>query len=70
MKYEVKPKLLSILKERKLTQLQLSEKAGIPQGSISRFDKSSQHTDTHLFAIADALDLKIEDLFEVKKNEK
>jgi transcriptional regulator with XRE-family HTH domain len=59
--------LIKTLKERGITQSELSEKAGIPQGSISRFDKSKQHTDTHLFAIAYALNLKIEDLFEVNK---
>jgi transcriptional regulator with XRE-family HTH domain len=61
----VKPKLMSLLKERSLTQTQLSEMTGVPQGSISRFDRNDRHVDAHVFAIAKALDLKVEDLFEV-----
>jgi putative transcriptional regulator len=61
----VKPKLMAILKERSLTQTQLSEMSGVPQGSISRFDRNDRHVDAHVFAIAKALDVKVEDLFEV-----
>jgi DNA-binding Xre family transcriptional regulator len=61
----VKPRLMSILKERSLTQTQLSEMTGVPQGSISRFDRNDRHVDAHVFAIAKALDVKVEDLFEV-----
>jgi DNA-binding Xre family transcriptional regulator len=61
----VKPKLMTILKERSITQTQLSEISGVPQGSISRFDRNDRHVDAHVFAIAKALDVKVEDLFEV-----
>jgi transcriptional regulator with XRE-family HTH domain len=61
----VKPKLMAILKERGITQMQLSELSGVPQGSISRFDRNDRHVDAHVFAIAKALDVKVEDLFEV-----
>jgi transcriptional regulator with XRE-family HTH domain len=61
----VKPKLMALLKERNLTQMQLSEMSGVPQGSISRFDRNDRHADVHVFAIAKALDVKVEDLFEV-----
>jgi transcriptional regulator with XRE-family HTH domain len=61
----VKPKLMALLKERGLTQMQLSEMSGVPQGSISRFDRNDRHADVHVFAIAKALDVKVEDLFEV-----
>jgi transcriptional regulator with XRE-family HTH domain len=61
----VKPKLMVILKERGITQTQLSEMSGVPQGSISRFDRNDRHVDAHVFAIAKALDVKVEDLFEV-----
>jgi putative transcriptional regulator len=61
----VKPKLMAILKERSLTQTQLSEMSGVPQGSISRFDRNDRHADAHVFAITKALDLKVEDLFDV-----
>lgn len=63
---KVKPRLNKILKERGLTQLKLAELSGVPQGSISRFDKNSRHEAAHLFAIARALDVKIEELFEVE----
>jgi transcriptional regulator with XRE-family HTH domain len=61
----VKPKLMALLKERNITQMQLSEMTGVPQGSISRFDRNDRHVDAHVFAIAKALDIRVEDLFEV-----
>lgn len=54
MKVKVKPLLMEILRERGLTQNELSRLSGVPQGSISR------HEDAHLFAIARALDVRIE----------
>jgi transcriptional regulator with XRE-family HTH domain len=65
MKLTVKPRLLSILKERGITQTQLSDMSGVPQGSISRFDRNESHVDAHVFAIAKALDVNVEDMFEV-----
>jgi transcriptional regulator with XRE-family HTH domain len=65
MIYIVTPKLGKILKERNMTQTQLSELSGVPQGTISKFDKNKQHTDWHLVAIAKALNISIDDLFEV-----
>ncbi len=62
----VKPCLNTLLKERGITQQQLSDMTGVPQGSISRFDKNERHVDWHLFAIARALDVNVEDLFEVE----
>ena len=61
----VKPKLNKILKERNMTQTQLSQITGIPQGTISKFDRNKQHIDVHLFTIADALKIGVEDLFDV-----
>lgn len=61
----VVPRLNKLLKERGWTQMQLSEKSGVPQGSISRFDKNSRHEASHLFSIAWALGVSVEDLFEV-----
>ncbi len=60
----VRPKLRKILKERGITQMELSEMTEVPQGSISRFDRNEKHVDWHLFSIAKALELRIEDLFE------
>ncbi|AIQ70390.1 helix-turn-helix domain-containing protein [Paenibacillus graminis] len=59
----VKPNLMPLLKELGLTQMQLSEKSGVPQGSISRFDKNTRHEANHLFAISEALGVPIEKLF-------
>lgn len=63
----VKPRLNALLKERNITQVELSKTSGVPQGSVSRFDKNERHTDWHLFAIARALDVKVEDLFEFEE---
>lgn len=65
----VTPCLSKILKERDLLQTQPAEMAGIPQPAVSRFDKSTQHKHTHLFAIAHVLGVNVEDLFEVKIEE-
>ncbi len=61
----VKPRLKELLKARNITQVQLSEMTGVPQGTISRFDKNDRHIDWHVFAIARALGIDVEDLFEV-----
>lgn len=68
MKFEVKvtPRLMTILKEKSLTQVQLSELSGVPQGSISRFDKNEKHLDWHVFAIAKALNINVADLFDIE----
>ncbi|UZN57039.1 hypothetical protein [Bacillus paralicheniformis] len=42
------------------------EASGVPQGSISRFDKNERHLDWHVFAIARTLGVNVEELFEVK----
>jgi transcriptional regulator with XRE-family HTH domain len=67
MKYKVIPRLGEILKERNLTQKQLSEMTGISQPVISRFDKNTQHLDVHLVTIARTLNISIDDLFYVEE---
>ncbi|WP_025726762.1 helix-turn-helix domain-containing protein [Heyndrickxia ginsengihumi] len=69
MEIIVKPILMQILKERNMTQTQLSEISGVPQGSISRFDKNDRHVDWHIFAIAKALNINVHDLFKVDYKE-
>ncbi|WP_433752283.1 helix-turn-helix domain-containing protein [Paenibacillus amylolyticus] len=59
-----KGKLNKIREERGITQSQLAVAAGVPQPYISRFDKSEQHNIKNLFAVANALNLKIDELFE------
>jgi transcriptional regulator with XRE-family HTH domain len=70
LEIKVRPRLAELLKEKGLTQLKLSEKSGVPQGAISRFDRSVQHKDEILFRIAHALGVSIQDLFEVEIKEK
>jgi transcriptional regulator with XRE-family HTH domain len=65
----VKPNLTSLLKDMGLTQMELSDKSGVPQGTISRFDKNSRHEANHLFSIAKALGVTIEELFIVEQEE-
>lgn len=61
----VKPRLSHLLRERNLTQMQLQELSGVPQATISRFDSNKRHECTHLFAIARALGVNVEELFTV-----
>ena len=68
-KYKATPILGEIMNEKNITQVQLSDMSGVPQGSISRFDKNSRHEAAHLFSIARALNMPIEALFEVRKVE-
>lgn len=69
MKYKITPRLNEILKERKMTQIELSQLTGIPQGTISRFDRNKQHYDEHLILISKALGISIEDLFHIEEVE-
>ncbi|RAL21318.1 helix-turn-helix domain-containing protein [Thermoflavimicrobium daqui] len=65
VKLTAKPCLSKILKQKGWTQLMLAEKTGLNQATISRFDRTTQRKDDHLFTIAYALGVKVEDLFEV-----
>ncbi|PTM52693.1 helix-turn-helix domain-containing protein [Desmospora activa] len=62
----VTPRLSAILKKRGITHATFAEKVGLLQPTISRFDKMTRHESINLFRIAQALDLRIEDLFEVE----
>lgn len=61
----VKPQLAKWLKKKSLRQQDLEDMTGVNRATISRFDTLKRHDDRHLFAIAHALGIKIEDLFEV-----
>ncbi|MFE7083734.1 helix-turn-helix domain-containing protein [Priestia megaterium] len=65
--FTVKPRLNDLMRERGLTQMKLSKMTGVPQSSISRFDRNTQHIDWHLFKIAKALEISVEDLFEIEE---
>ncbi|MGC5773650.1 helix-turn-helix domain-containing protein [Paenibacillus pabuli] len=64
-----KPNLMPLLREKGITQQQLSDMTGIPQGTLSRFDRNTRHESTHLFTIARALGIGVEDLFIVQEQE-
>lgn len=67
---EYSPRLSEILKERGLTQQQFAEKVGLPQPSISRFDRVTQHKDAYELLISHALGITINDLYKVNVIEK
>lgn len=67
---EVKPRLIKLINERKkidpsFNQRKLASISGLTEGTISRFDRQSRYDISNLFTIADALGVKIEDLFEI-----
>ncbi|HIW33496.1 MAG TPA: helix-turn-helix domain-containing protein [Candidatus Paenibacillus intestinavium] len=66
---KVRPNLTALLKSRGITQMELSEMTGVPQGSISRFDKNERHEANILFSISQALNISIEDLFVIEEQE-
>lgn len=68
MKLNATPRLHAVMKAKWWTQVRLSEASGVPQGSISRFDKNNRHEDWHVFSIAKALGVKVEELFEIKED--
>jgi transcriptional regulator with XRE-family HTH domain len=66
IKVKVRPRLKEILDQKGWTQEYLSQKSGVPQSAISRFDRSSQRKDQHLFALKHSLGLQsVDELFEV-----
>lgn len=69
MKLNVTPRLNAVMKAKGWMQVRLSEASGVPQGSISRFDKNSRHEDWHVFSIAKALGVGVDELFEIEDAE-
>lgn len=67
--YETNGRLKRILKERGMTQRDLERLFGVSQASISRFDKSPRYESAHLIAIAHALNMTIDELFDAKRIE-
>lgn len=62
----VKSQLHRILKERGITSTRFSILSGVPHPIIICFDDMPYYDITHLLAIADTLNMRIEDLFGVK----
>lgn len=61
----VKPQLVKILTERGYTQNGFAKKFKISLNAVNRFDRSVQHRSENVFLIARALELKVDELFEV-----
>lgn len=69
MRLKVTPRLIAVMKEKGWTQARLAEASGVTQGSISRFDKNTRHEDWHVFSIAKALGVEVDELFEIEETE-
>ncbi|MCY8797783.1 helix-turn-helix domain-containing protein [Bacillus inaquosorum] len=67
MKLKATPRLHAVMKAKGWTQARLAEASGVTQGSISRFDKNTRHEDWHVFSIAKALEVEVEELFEIEE---
>jgi transcriptional regulator with XRE-family HTH domain len=70
---EVKPILRKIITEKRQTdptfnQKQLAAITGLSEPAISRFDRQTRYDINTIFIIARALNLNVEDLFEVEDN--
>lgn len=61
----ITPCLNKKMMEKGITQTQLMELSNVPQSALSRFDKQQNHNDLHVFRIAKALNMSVEDLFEI-----
>lgn len=59
----VRPRLQEVMEINGFTQEQLSEKSGVSQPTISRFDASKMHQSRVLFALSAAIGCSVEDLF-------
>lgn len=68
-KFKAFPRLNEILKERNLTQLEFSEMSGLPQGTISRFDKTQNFNYENLLIAANTLGIPERDLFRTEEYE-
>lgn len=75
MKYAIKtkthivhyePKLGEILTSRGMTQSEFADRLGLPQGTISRFDRVTQHRDAYELLIAHELGITINELYNVR----
>jgi DNA-binding Xre family transcriptional regulator len=67
---KTKLRLDQVLQEIGITEEELAEKAGISSVVINQFEGSYNHVDLILVRIARALNLNVEDLFEIKGEEK
>lgn len=68
-KLVARPRLHTILEQRGITEKELVLMTGISPTSISRFDRSSRYDITHLIRIAAALNIPINELFDITTKE-
>lgn len=68
-KLKIQGNVQNILDELGWTQKMCEEMSGVPQGTISRFDKSSRHSIQTLFLLSRTFNRPIEDLFTVEEIE-
>jgi DNA-binding Xre family transcriptional regulator len=63
---KVTPRLSEILAERNLRQKDLAEMASTTEATISRFSRQSRYEIETLIRVSRALDMKVEDLFNIE----
>jgi DNA-binding Xre family transcriptional regulator len=61
----VEPQLKNIMNSKGITQKELSIMTGIPQSTISRFDKTDSHKQVHVVIILKTLEIEYEELFKI-----
>lgn len=64
--HQIRPRINKLTLKFGYSQTKLSEISGVPQSTLSRFDRAERHVDWHLFTLANAFNCRLEDLFEYK----
>jgi transcriptional regulator with XRE-family HTH domain len=68
--FKATPRMHEIRKQKGIeTSKELAEKAGVTEPTISRFDSQKRYDIDVLVSVSKALDVSIEDLFIIDKNE-
>lgn len=68
-KYKAKPKMNELRKQKGWTGKELAERVGVTEPTISRFDSQSRYDIDVLVSVSKALEVSIEDLFEITLSE-
>lgn len=67
--YKVTARITEILEERGLSQKELAVMTGLTEATISRFKKQDRFDIATLVAVSKALEVSIEDLFYITKED-
>lgn len=70
MKLIVRNKIPQLIKDRDMTQKQFAEKAGLTEATVSRLKRQDRFDIATLFLASRALDVSIEDMFEVEEEKR